>query len=104
MLRRIRRPRTDAHFAYSTVTRKLRLSDWMKTNATKSVPLGGAFWDAGAQVFINKGVNGRWRDTLTPAEVAEYESRAIEELGRECAHWLKTGEDVDSANERMPRN
>ena len=35
--------------------------DWMKRNATKSVPLGGAFWDAGAQVFINKGVNGRWR-------------------------------------------
>ena len=35
--------------------------DWMKRNATKSVPLGGAFWDAGAEVFINKGVNGRWR-------------------------------------------
>ena len=29
--------------------------DWMKRNAAKSVPLGGAFWDAGAQVFINKG-------------------------------------------------
>ena len=29
--------------------------DWMKRNARKSVPLGGAFWDAGAQVFINKG-------------------------------------------------
>jgi aryl sulfotransferase len=27
-------------------------------NATKCVPLGGEFWDAGAQVFINKGVNG----------------------------------------------
>jgi aryl sulfotransferase len=22
--------------------------DWMKRNASKSVPLGGAFWDAGA--------------------------------------------------------
>ena len=29
--------------------------DYMKANATKSVPLGGAFWDAGAQVFIHKG-------------------------------------------------
>jgi aryl sulfotransferase len=29
--------------------------EWMKSHATKSVPLGGAFWDAGAQVFINKG-------------------------------------------------
>jgi hypothetical protein len=45
--------------------------DWMKRNATKSVPLGGAFWDAGAEVFIHKGVNGRWRDTLSEAEGAD---------------------------------
>ena len=67
--------------------------EWMKKNATKTVPLGGAFWDAGAEVFINKGVNGRWSDTLTPEEVAEYESRSRTELGAECAHWLATGED-----------
>jgi aryl sulfotransferase len=42
---------------------------WMKQHATKSVPLGGAFWDAGAQVFIHQGVNGRWRETLTAEEV-----------------------------------
>ena len=29
--------------------------EWMKKNATNVVPLGGAFWDAGAEVFINKG-------------------------------------------------
>ena len=67
--------------------------EWMKKNATKTVPLGGAFWDAGAEVFINKGVNGRWSDTLTPEEVAEYEARSRTELGDECAHWLATGED-----------
>lgn len=66
--------------------------DWMKANATKSVPLGGAFWDAGAEVFINKGVNGRWRDVLSPADVAEYEERAVQELGADCARWLTTGE------------
>lgn len=66
--------------------------DWMKAHATKSVPLGGAFWDAGAQVFINRGVNGRWKDTLSAAEVEEYEARAIAELGADCAHWLATGE------------
>jgi aryl sulfotransferase len=66
--------------------------DWMKRNATKSVPLGGAFWDAGAQVFINRGVNGRWAETLTPEDVAEYEERAVQELGPECARWLATGE------------
>ncbi len=62
--------------------------DWMKKNATKSVPLGGAFWDAGAEVFINKGVNGRWHDTLTKDDVAAYEARALKELGEDCARWL----------------
>ncbi|NOT41388.1 MAG: sulfotransferase domain-containing protein [Alphaproteobacteria bacterium] len=66
--------------------------DWMKANATKSVPLGGAFWDAGAQVFINKGVNGRWHETLSPADGAAYEARALAELGPACARWLATGE------------
>ncbi len=65
--------------------------DWMKEHATKSVPLGGAFWDGGAQVFINKGENGRWRDVLTAEESTEYESLAIAELGEECAHWLQSG-------------
>jgi aryl sulfotransferase len=65
---------------------------WMKQNATKSVPLGGLFWDAGAGVFINKGVNGRWADVLTAEEAAEYEQIAVSQLGRECAQWLATGE------------
>lgn len=65
---------------------------WMKRHATRSVPLGGAFWDAGAEVFIHRGVNGRWSDTLSAEEVAEYEARAIRELGPECARWLATGE------------
>jgi aryl sulfotransferase len=66
--------------------------EWMKKNATKSVPLGGLFWDAGAGVFINKGVNGRWADVLTAEESAEYEKTAVNQLGSECAKWLATGE------------
>lgn len=66
--------------------------DWMKANATKSVPLGGAFWDAGAQVFINQGRNGRWAEQLTAAEKREYEALAERELGADCARWLATGE------------
>jgi aryl sulfotransferase len=65
--------------------------EWMKKNATRSVPLGGAFWDGGAEIFINKGVNGRWRDTLTADDSAEYEARAISELGEDCASWLVNG-------------
>ncbi|MAF49920.1 MAG: sulfotransferase domain-containing protein [Rhodospirillales bacterium] len=66
--------------------------DYMKENATLSTPLGGAIFDGGAQVFVNKGTNKRWKDTLTATDIAVYEARAIEELGPECAHWLATGE------------
>ena len=65
--------------------------DWMKKNAVKTVPLGGAFWDAGAEVFIHKGVNGRWHECLTEEDCAEYEKRAEAELGIECARWLANG-------------
>ena len=66
--------------------------DYMKANATKSVPLGGAFWDGGAQTFIHKGMNGRWREVLSEEEASKYERRAAEELDNECAQWLATGE------------
>jgi aryl sulfotransferase len=71
--------------------------DYMKQNATNSVPLAGAFWDGGAQTFINKGTNGRWRDVLSAEEVAKYERLAAQQLDAECAHWLATGEMRDRA-------
>jgi aryl sulfotransferase len=66
--------------------------DYMKAHAEKSAPLGGVLWEGGASTFINKGTNGRWRDLLTPEDSRRYEARAVAELGRECAHWLMTGE------------
>jgi len=69
--------------------------DYMKRRGSRSVPAGGAFWDGGAETFIHKGTNGRWRDTLSPAEIARYEERALAELGEACARWLATGERVD---------
>jgi aryl sulfotransferase len=65
--------------------------DWMKRNAARAAPLGGIFWDGGAETFINKGVNGRWRDTLSAEEVRAYEARALAELGPDGAHWLARG-------------
>ena len=58
--------------------------DWIKRNVTKSVPLGGAFWDGGAETFINKGINGRWKDLPRLEESAKYEASAVQELGPEC--------------------
>ena len=64
---------------------------WMKANAAKAAPLGGAFWDGGAETFINKGTNGRWRDTLSLRDITDYETRSVAELGPTCARWLAGG-------------
>jgi aryl sulfotransferase len=69
--------------------------DYMKANATPSVPLGGAFWDGGAETFVHKGTNGRWRDILPAKDSAAYEEMAVEKLGQACANWLLTGQFID---------
>ena len=66
--------------------------DYMKSNASKSVPFDGALWDGGLQSFIYKGINGRWRDVLEKNEIEKYDHLAAQELSTECAHWLATGE------------
>jgi aryl sulfotransferase len=66
--------------------------DYMKSHAELMAPLGGAIFEGGAQTFIIKGVNGRWRDTLSAAESAAYEATALDRLGPDCARWLAGGE------------
>ena len=48
-------------------------------------------FDKGAETFINKGTNGRWRDVLTPAEIAKADEIAARELTPDCAAWLRDG-------------
>ena len=66
--------------------------DYMKAHASRSVPLGGIFWEGGSQTFIHKGTNGRWRDVLTEEDIVGYEQTAIRELGKVCARWLAKGQ------------
>lgn len=66
--------------------------DYMKKNGAKSVPLGGAFWEGGADTFINKGTNGRWKDLLTKEDNEHYEALCLQHLGEACTRWLNTGE------------
>ena len=66
--------------------------DYMKKHATRSVPLGGAFWDGGSETFINKGTNGRWKEVLTQEQSERYEKLCVEKLGTACSRWLNTGE------------
>ncbi|WP_017299460.1 sulfotransferase domain-containing protein [Nodosilinea nodulosa] len=66
--------------------------DYMKNHAEQVVPLAGQIFEGGAKTFINKGTNGRWRDTLTTEDIHWYETVAETQLGADCAHWLANGE------------
>ncbi len=64
--------------------------DWMKANPDRLLPIH-SFKDQGAS-FMNKGVNGRWRDVLSSAEIARCDEEAARNLTPGCARWLATGE------------
>jgi hypothetical protein len=49
------------------------------------------FFEGGAKSFIFKRTNGRWRDVLTPDELASYAARVAEVLPPAAAVWLERG-------------
>lgn len=54
----------------------------------------GSFFEGGAATFMNKGTNGRWRDVLTPHELAAYDKRAAT-LDPALRLWLENGRHAD---------
>lgn len=60
----------------------------------------GTFWnfENGAQSFLFKGTNGRWRDVLRPDELAAYEERAAELLTPQARAWLEFGRGTQAPN------
>jgi aryl sulfotransferase len=66
--------------------------DWMKAHAElASPPQVEIAFENGAQSFINKGTNSRWKDRLSEEDNRQYEEKAKKELGEECARWLQYG-------------
>ena len=70
----------------------------MKANAKEVVPGEGGFLIGGAQRFINKGTNGRWKGVLTKDELDMYEEKAADQLSPDSKQWLEFGESVLNTN------
>jgi aryl sulfotransferase len=64
----------------------------MKQIAERVAPGAGAIFKGGAQTFIFKGTNGRWRETLSADELALYEEKASRLLSPGCRAWLEQGQ------------
>ena len=66
--------------------------DYMKAHAVEvSPPQSDIAFENGADTFVNKGSNGRWKDVLSADDVKLYEEKAVLELGEDCARWLANG-------------
>jgi aryl sulfotransferase len=51
-------------------------------------------FEGGSRSFLFKGSNGRWRDVLTPDELARYAKRVAEILPADAAAWLEHGKEA----------
>lgn len=63
----------------------------MKQQGELYAPGGGQFWKGGAQTFLHKGTNGRWREVFTDEELVLYDEACSRVLTAECRNWLENG-------------
>jgi aryl sulfotransferase len=63
----------------------------MKRQGEEMLPQLRFAFDNGAERFLNKGENGRWKDFLTDADLARYEALVQRRLSVPHAAWLHGG-------------
>jgi aryl sulfotransferase len=63
----------------------------MKRQGDEMLPHLDRVFDNGAERFLNKGVNGRWMDFLTEADIARYDALVKRRLTPALAAWLERG-------------
>jgi aryl sulfotransferase len=63
----------------------------MKRDAAAIVPIADQIWNGGADRFVFKGVNGRWRDVLTDDDLARYEALVARRWTPAQAAWIRDG-------------
>jgi len=65
--------------------------DTMKGQADLLVPNHEVTFKSGADVFVNKGTTGRWRNVLEDEDLALYQATIDRKLPPDCASWLEKG-------------
>jgi aryl sulfotransferase len=55
------------------------------------MPTAEMAWDGGAQRFLYKGVNGRWKGVLTAEDLKAYDAKIKAEFSPSLAAWLEHG-------------
>ena len=63
----------------------------MKHQGEEMMPELAMAFDRGADRFINQGVNGRWKDFLTPEDLVRYDALIARKLSPAMAGWIAHG-------------
>ena len=63
----------------------------VKKNPEKVAGNKSFAFKGGADTFINKGTNGRWKHILNESDLALYEAAKERVMSKEAAMWLETG-------------
>ena len=63
----------------------------MRREGGTLLPSAGNQFEGGAERFLFKGTNGRWRDVLTEEDLALYDAKVREKLTPGLAVWLEHG-------------
>ncbi len=63
----------------------------MKAQGDAMMPQLRVAFDAGAERFMNKGTNGRWKDVLTPDDLGCYDALVRRKFSPAQARWIEHG-------------
>jgi aryl sulfotransferase len=63
----------------------------MKRDGQALLPKIGEAFDRGPDRFLNKGTNGRWKDFMTPEDLARYDALIRSRLSLDMARWVEHG-------------
>ncbi len=63
----------------------------MKRDGQALLPMAEMLWEGGAQTFLHKGTNGRWRDVVSKDDLARYDAKVKAQFSPSLARWIEHG-------------
>jgi len=74
----------------------------MKRDGAVLLPKISEAFDKGSERFLNKGVNGRWKDFLTEGDLARYDALVKRKLSDAMRAWVERGTAVAGDPRALP--
>jgi aryl sulfotransferase len=72
----------------------------MKAQGDALLPHAKHAWSGGSSRFMNKGINGQWRDVFSPDDLARYDDAVNMYFTPDLARWVARGQLAERAGGR----